>query len=104
MNIIIDKETNELRKVKTIDIAPDILDETLTVAITLHILYKHEQEQTSKYLAVVVKEENEQEEFLKTLKDEMGTYGSAMKKLNLSYTDLLSLTDIYDRKYPIIDK
>ena len=84
LDVIIDRETGELRMYTVFDEARSIISDVFEVALVLGILKEHENEADPVILRQLSEDKNEQRELIANVVEKFGSYQEALDKIDIT--------------------
>lgn len=84
LDVIIDRETGELRMYTVFDEARSIISDVFEVALVLGILKEHENEADPVILRQLSEDKNEQKELIANVLEKFGSYQEALDKIDIT--------------------
>ena len=84
LDVIIDRETGELRMYTVFDEARSIISDVFEVALVLGILKEHENEANPVILRQLSEDKNEQKELIANVLEKFGSYQEALDKIDIT--------------------
>lgn len=84
LDVIIDRETGELRMYTVFDEARSIISDVFEVALVLGILKEHENEADPVILRQLSEDKNEQKELIANVVEKFGSYQDALDKIDIT--------------------
>lgn len=97
LNVIIDRETGELRMYTVFDEARSIISDVFEVTLVLGVLRKHENEADSVILRQLSEDENEQKEIIANAVEKFGSYQETLDKIDITDEEVSMILKMNNR-------